>query len=190
MLTAGSYPLESQLNISRDVILEAEVHGSVVLHGQGLVRVFSIIGCVVELAGLNVTGGHADEGGGFRISGATVTVSHSNIFNNSADPRLWTRLDYFDYFGGGGGFHIIDGTVTIANSNIFNNSVHICESYDGWWCLGEGGGVAVSGGFSDVIIKGSSISGNSALLGAGIAVTNGGRLTIINSNVFSEQPSN
>ena len=94
----GSYLLSSQLQINRDVIIEAEVPGTVVLDGQGsYYRVIQISSGTVELIGLNITGGYvsADRGGGIHISGSNTiaTIKGCYIHNNQAQ-RVRLARDY------------------------------------------------------------------------------------------------
>ncbi len=60
VLAPGTYILNAELSITRSVVLEAAVAGSVVLDGQASTRVLNIdpgsLG-VVQLIGLNITGG-------------------------------------------------------------------------------------------------------------------------------------
>ena len=94
-LAEGHYLLSSQLCIRRNVILAAAVPGKVVLDGQGSTRVLGIIGGVVELTGLNITGGYVrggNFGAGIWISHATVTISALQIYSNTLHG-----------YGGGGG---------------------------------------------------------------------------------------
>jgi hypothetical protein len=88
VLLEGSYLLSSQLQINRDVIIEAEIPGTVVLDGQGSTRVMQISSGTVELIGLNITGGLAssDNGGGIHISGSNTiaTIKGCYIYSNEA----------------------------------------------------------------------------------------------------------
>ena len=58
VLEAGTYPLTSQLEISRDLIVEAAQLGTVVLDGQDSTRVLYISSGTVELIGLNIARGY------------------------------------------------------------------------------------------------------------------------------------
>ena len=71
LVEAGHYLLSSQLTVSRNVIIEAEVHGAVVLDGQGSTRLVQIAAGVVELIGVNITGGSGD---GNSVSPRTQTA--------------------------------------------------------------------------------------------------------------------
>ena len=62
LVEAGHYLLSSQLAVSRNVIIEAEVHGAVVLDGQGSTRLVQISAGVMELIGVNITGGSVSSG--------------------------------------------------------------------------------------------------------------------------------
>ena len=58
LLNPGTYPLTSQLEISRDLIVEAAQPGTVVLDGQDSTRVLYISSGTVELIGLNIARGY------------------------------------------------------------------------------------------------------------------------------------
>ena len=122
-LAPGTYALSAELSITRSVVLEAVVPGSVVLDAQArtgqnsacggvcwssLRRVLNInpgsLG-VVQLIGLNITRGSEQAGGGVWIRSGTVTVTSGSIYNNVAKANLGLGLSR------GGGVYIIDGTV-------------------------------------------------------------------------------
>ena len=117
VLASGTYYLSAELNITRSVILEAAVAGSVVLDAQASssisTRVLNVnpgsLG-VVQLIGLNVTGGYNNiDGGGVFINSGTVTLSSCTITGNTAD---------FD----GGGVYVSGGTVTFSSCTITGNT--------------------------------------------------------------------
>jgi hypothetical protein len=95
VLAPGTYILDAELSITRSVVLEAAVAGSVVLDAQASSasqrRVLSInpgsLG-VVQLIGLNITGGYVygSGGGGVFVSSGTVTITSSSIYENTAFP--------------------------------------------------------------------------------------------------------
>eukprot|EP00900_Chrysochromulina_parva_P018284 jgi/Chrpa1/26457/Chrysochromulina_OHIO_Genome00022830-RA len=109
VLAPGTYILNAELSITRSVVLEAAVAGSVVLNAQASSssqrRVLNInpgsLG-VVQLIGLNITGGNtASYGGGVLVSGGSVTISSCTISGNTA--------------ANGGGVYVGGGTVTISS---------------------------------------------------------------------------
>eukprot|EP00900_Chrysochromulina_parva_P017302 jgi/Chrpa1/25573/Chrysochromulina_OHIO_Genome00022343-RA len=87
VLASGTYNLTSELSVSRSVVLEAAVAGSVVLDAQSSSgsprRVLNInpgSSGVVQLIGLNITRGYSENygwtgGGGVYVSGGTVAIS-------------------------------------------------------------------------------------------------------------------
>jgi hypothetical protein len=107
VLVAGTYEFDddmcsneggSALCIDRNVTIEAEVSGSVVLNAKGARRVIYVFAAVrAELVGLNITGGKADyvlEGSHRRLQGGggvyvgSNGVAHfkgCNIHDNTAD---------------------------------------------------------------------------------------------------------
>eukprot|EP00900_Chrysochromulina_parva_P012048 jgi/Chrpa1/20844/Chrysochromulina_OHIO_Genome00023949-RA len=168
VLAPGTYYLRAELSITRSVVLEAAVAGSVVLNAQGSSssprRVLGInpgSSGVVELIGLHITEGYvlgssynaALNGGGVFVR---VAISSCTISGNTADS----------YRGGrGGGVFIQDGTVAISSCTIGGNTAQI------------GGGVFVQGG--TVAISSSTISGNTAENHRGMADGNGGGVGVI-----------
>jgi hypothetical protein len=96
VLAPGTYILSTELSITRSVVLEAAVAGSVVLDAQASSsrqrRVLYInpgsLG-VVQLIGLNITGGYRWDvslrGGGVYISSGTVSFSSCTISGNTAN---------------------------------------------------------------------------------------------------------
>ncbi|KOO53665.1 hypothetical protein Ctob_016672, partial [Chrysochromulina tobinii] len=80
VLAPGTYILGAELSITRSVIIEAAVAGSVVLDAQANEpsprRVLNInpgSSAVVQINRLNITGGYTEEGGGVYIESGTVT---------------------------------------------------------------------------------------------------------------------
>ena len=79
MLRPGTYNLtnamcaDGMLCVTYAVAIEAEVNGTVVLDANRHHRVFHITGTGVELVGLNITGGFADENGNGNVSACFPT---------------------------------------------------------------------------------------------------------------------
>ncbi len=128
-------------------------------------RVISVRGdAVVALAGLTMTGGKADYGGGIHSSGV-VTVTNCAISGNSAN------------YIGGGIYNLGGAKLTVTNSQISENSARI-----------TGGGIN-NGSYGIVTITDSTISKNSAHSGGGIYNDANGILKIIDST-FSGNSAN
>jgi hypothetical protein len=88
VLAPGTYYLSAQLSITRSVVLEAAVTGSVVLDAQGsfsgqriVLNINPGLMGVVRLIGLNITGGYTSNqyGGGVSVTGGTVAISSCTI---------------------------------------------------------------------------------------------------------------
>jgi len=88
VLASGTYNLIAQLSITRSVILEAAVAGSVTLNAQASSSVLNInpgSSGVVQLIGLNITGGYySGSGGGVYVNGGLVTIDSCTITGNTA----------------------------------------------------------------------------------------------------------
>lgn len=115
VLAAGHYALSAELRVTRSVTLEAAVSGSVVLDAQAsessarrVLNINPAASDVVELIGLNITGGYMrSNGGGILISRGQVSLTGCSVYGNTASR--------------GGGVYIGGGDVTFNNVNIHNN---------------------------------------------------------------------
>ncbi len=163
MLTTG------ELMVSKDVDINNNSGESITVSGNNANRVFNInSGKTVSITSLTITGGSepADVGGGIKNSGGTLTLNSSNVYGNTA--------------GIGGGISST-GSLTINNSNIGGTLAGQPNSAT----AGSGGGIQNANG--TVVVKNSSISGNTAnnLSGAGGGIANeiNGVLTVVNSTI-------
>jgi predicted outer membrane repeat protein len=145
-LTTGDSSYISQ------TILDAKQSGSVVRFENN-----ESSGAV--LSGLTLTGGHAVEGGGIFISGASPTLSHLLITGNKA-----YSCEVGDYFkaASGGGIYMEGGNPSISKVRISENSSEA-----------EGGGIYMSS--SDPSMDLVTVQNNTATdLGGGIYFGNSG----------------
>ena len=143
-LTTGDSSYISQ------TILDAKQSGSVVRFENN-----ESSGAV--LSGLTLTGGHAVEGGGIFISGASPTLSHLLITGNKA-----YSCEVGDYFkaASGGGIYMEGGNPSISKVRISENSSEA-----------EGGGIYMSS--SDPSMDLVTVQNNTATdLGGGIYLSN------------------
>ena len=176
------------LNFVRNVVVEAERPGTVVLDGAGfrVIRVHS--GAVVDLIGLDITGtegesGRAHFGGGVAVSG-TARLMSCNIYQNkarfyggglhvgySARAELTNCSIYECSAQWSGGGLMSYGTLIMTNCDIYNNSG------------GSGGGIFVWYGIAT--LDGCAIhDNNGGAAGGGLEVRRLARLTncVIHSN--------
>ena len=166
VLAPGTYYLNAELSITRSVILEAAVAGSVVLDAQASSssprRVLNInpgSSGVVQLIGLNITGGYTDSsGGGVLVWSGTVTFDSCHIYGNTATIG-----------GNGGGVLVWSGAVTFTLSSIYSNTANF------------GGGVLISNENIVANVTNASIYGNQAIDGGNILVTGGSVCAIATS---------
>jgi len=176
VLASGTYYLSAELSITRSVVLEAAVAGSVILNAQASSssprRVLNInpgSSGVVQLIGLHITGGYiVDSGGGVSVYSGTVTITSSWITGNTA---TWAMGLCSNCYGGGGGVFINGGTVTFSSCTITGNTAGF-----GW----AGGGVRVQGG--TVAFTSCTITGNTAGSGGGVFVQSS-TVTITSSSI-------
>ncbi len=108
----------------------------------------------VALAGLTLTGGSFEAGGGVALTGRSeVTLTGCTIKGNSASQ-----------YGGGGAF-ATRGTLTIKDS--------VIEGNESRW----GGGV-LADTVSWIVLEGTTIRGNTAARGGGLAVRDGAKVEL------------
>ncbi|KAL1529501.1 hypothetical protein AB1Y20_000447 [Prymnesium parvum] len=147
MLPAGEYKLNSTLDIGRNVTIEAEAWGSAVLVGGGGESVLRITGGAVELIGLNVTGGNAQERRRLADGGHNVTII-SVIKPSNARHKCPGYCSE-----GGGGVAILGGEVVMTSCNVYAN------------LAANGGGLSISAG--TVAMRDCVVYGNVAQLRTG-----------------------
>jgi len=153
----------AEIVIDNDVILDGG--HDLTVDGNDAHPVFSIPpGATVELRRFTVTGGYAGYGGGVRNQGTAVLVNCA-VSGNRA----------FLYGGGvSNGDTQHEGDMTIIGSTIADNSAEQLE----------GGGGGASGGIASwgtLVVKESTVSGNTAINAGGIGSI--GSATLINSTV-------
>jgi hypothetical protein len=212
VLAPGTYNLTATLSITRSVVLEAAVAGSVVLDAQSSSssprRVLNInpgSSGVVQLIGLNITGGYVNEGVPGALCSETCNYAVDGLCDDGGPGHEYNYDEYYDFSqryrstcnlgsdctdcgprgGWGGGVYVTSGTITITSSSIYENSVQ--STYGG------GGGVYVYSG--DVSIINSQIYSNSApapeyrwCSGAGVYVFSG-TVTITSSSIYGNTAS-
>jgi len=137
-------------------------------------RIFQVrSGGNLILKNIRIAGGDVDGRGGglFVVSGGVLTLSNSTVINNRADI--------------GGGIANQDGSILVSNSAIVDN--HAFEAGSG-----SGGGInirSVSGTASATVID-STISANTARIGAGISIYGEDSSTsVINSTISDNHAS-
>ena len=218
VLAPGTYFLSGELSVTRSVVIEAEVAGSVVLNGGNAFRVLNVnpgSSGVVQLFGLNITGGQVNlywggaYGGGVFIGGGIVTLSSCTITGNT--------IYNAGYNARGSGVYVQGGMVTLSSciitSNTGSSTCH--ESYGGGVYVedgtvdissctisgntllrggchyennGRGGGIYVSSG--TVTITSSSINGNTAGSSSGGVVVDSGTVAFIRSQIYNNGNNN
>jgi predicted outer membrane repeat protein len=120
-----------------------------ILNAQGSGRVFSIVGNVTPtIEYLHLVHGYAEQGGGVYILSATVTLSHNDIYTNTAISK-------------GGGVYLENSTSTIDGNNIYSNTTG---------ASGRGGGLAFIN--SPATLEANTIWANRAHVGGGVELLN------------------
>jgi hypothetical protein len=166
-------------NISDNVNITGLGANKLTVSGNNAVGVFYIdSGKTVNIDGLTIANGKANEGGGIYNEG-TLTVTNSTITDNSASG---TGIAYTDTDGLGGGIYN-DGTLTVINSTISGNSADYIGNGSG----GYGGGIYNEGSLT---VTNSTIAGNSAEDGGGIDNDLGGTVTLTNSTIAGNSAEN
>jgi hypothetical protein len=106
-------------------------------------------------------------------------------------PSGGTATAYLGGYGGaaqGGGLYVSGGSLTIATSTIASNQGTAGPGgRNGYYGLGEGGGLYILSNTGTPTVTGSTLSGNSAYSGGGIA--NYGTLTVSDSTLSGNSAS-
>ncbi len=153
-----------EIAITLDTTIDATGR-TVVLNGNNVNRVFLVSGGAhLELIGLTVTGGNAEDsfgGGIYAGNPSTVTLTNSVVIGNTAS------------LGGGGVYAGTSSTVALANSIVSGNV-----------SLALGGGIYAASS-STVTLTKSVVIGNTASSGGGVYVGNSSTVTLTDSAVRS-----
>ncbi len=183
---------KGDFDITDSVTFENTNISPVIIDGNGLDRVFDIIGSSTTVSISNITiqnGAVIGTGGGINSSG-TLTVTDSTIKNNSSSSfgggilsndgatLIVTRSTISGNTSGsnGGGIYNI-GALTINNSTISGNTA-----------AANGGGISLfSAVAASATINNSTITGNNASTGGGII--NSGMTTSLTNNIVADQLS-
>jgi hypothetical protein len=178
-----------ELLISTDLSIQGLGANRLTVSGNDASRIFNVMGGVdeataidVNIAGLKVTRGLADQGAGINHEGfANLSLTRMVISNNLAQA----------VFSGGGGIRSagIGAHLEITDSVVANNRV---EGLDGSFAT-FGGGILLDE--AAAVINRSTISGNQLIsgpeagtaVGGGIANLNGESLTIISSTIINNR---
>lgn len=160
----------SQLDVSRNLMIDGPGPGALTVSGSGRSRVFQIDpGTTVRIQGITIGNGSADDGGGVLNSG-NLTLADCTVSNNSASGTvgvgggvanagtllaLHCTIAHNTAAASAGGVANA-GALTLTNSVVSMNSAAT-----------DGGGIANQVGRS-VTATDTTISGNAAVTGAGI----------------------
>jgi hypothetical protein len=154
------------LTISSSTVTNNEATGS---RGGGIEsRAAAVPGSasvLIQNSTISLNSASTTGGGVFNDDNSTLTIVSSSFSGNTADK--------------GGGIYNYRGDLTLSNSIITNNqATDVFPNGTGGGICNEGDGVGIS-----VLIKNSSISGNTASLGGGISNSNSSFLTISSSSI-------
>ena len=134
----------------------------VTVSGGGQSQVFNIAGGSATLSGLTISGGSAQNGGGFENSGGTLTLSNVIVSGNTAT-------------GNGGGIYTTSGGSTTLNGVTVSGNT-----------AASGGGAVVGSGAVSTLTN-VTIAGNTATASGGGLADLGGTLTVINVTISNNQ---
>ena len=179
-LPAGTYTLSivgvnedaaatGDLDITDDLILTGVETASTIIDGDGIDRVFQVIGTItVDISGVTIKNGYegSSVGGGIRNEYATLTLNNITVSNNTA-------------VHGGGIYNTTGGVLTLTNSTIQDNSA---STY--------GGGIDNYG--ATLTLSNSTITGNNAGSNGG-GIYNGvntGTATLVNATITNNTTDN
>ena len=187
--------LVATIDITRDLTIDGPGSSSLVVSGNGAVDVFDVAsGVTATISGLTIEKGSSPDGGGI-LSDGTLTVTDSNLSDNSAATAgggIWntgtltvrgsTVSGNSAGYYGAGIYSGPGGTLTIASSIVSDNVVKDVDlEYPGY---AFGGGIFAYGATS---MTASTVSGNSIVGigggGDGGGIYSDGTLALTDSSV-------
>ncbi len=151
LVTAAAVDEDSasgDLDVDGDLTLLGNGAQNTTLNGNAIDRVLDIHGGVVQIEGMTIAGGNADDGadgGGIRNDGADVRLRRVSVDGNSAQN--------------GGGILNASGKLSLMESSVVQNTAQ-----------GSGGGILNQ---VELTLENVTISGNHADVGGGIAGAGG-----------------
>jgi hypothetical protein len=199
------YLTSGELQINKNLDIKGLGGSDLTVSGSGSSRIFDITDSAVDatIAGLTITGGSADNGGGIHSDG-TLTVIDSTITSNLAGSNspvptsgggiyndgtmtiVSSTITGNSAFYGGGIYN--DGTMTILSSTITGNSASV--SVAAYRFSGFGGGVYNVG---ELNVTDCTLTGNDASLGGAISngdPYNGGGMMTLSSTTIANNSAN
>jgi CSLREA domain-containing protein len=154
-----------ELLISSNMTITGTGASNLIISGGNASLVMYAGSTTVNLSQLTITGGSNPTGGPDGGSGGAISIGSSAVLNVSQSVISGNSAGF------GAGIYSNGGAVTLLNSTVSNNTAS-----------GDGGGVYANGQTSTTTITNSTISGNSAT-GVGIAIVNGGTMTVRNTTI-------
>lgn len=149
--------LGSQIGIANEITIQGNGANATVINPGGNSRAFVVFSAgVFNLSGVMIINGKSDTGGAIRNAGTTVISSSTMTINNAIDS-------------GGAIFNV--GKLTLIDSAVAFNSA-----------TNDGGGIAQNNGPARLRILNSTVSGNVADYGGGVANILG-RASIVSSTI-------
>ena len=188
------------LLLDRTVQIDATALTSLTINAQVNSRVVTNMAADVELLGLTLVGGKADNGGGIYNYEGVLAVTDSTISGNSAESSgggIFNSYGTLSVTGstisnnsasshGGGVYN--NGTLTITDSKISENSATGFIGPGGILSSSFGGGISSSSGM--LTVTNSTISGNSAGSQGGGIHNSYGTLTVTSSTIAGNSTGN
>jgi hypothetical protein len=128
---SGTITLTSgELAINQDLTISGPGASVITVSGNNASRVFDLTSsqATVSLAGLTITQGSAQDGGGVYIAGGTATITHCVMTGNTANGSLGGD----GAAGAGGGVYVASGNVSIASSMVTANQANGSQGGPGY----------------------------------------------------------
>lgn len=182
----GTYILEN-ININKNLVLQAINGGSAIINANGINRIFSIgYNKNIIINGLTfINGKTTGNGGAISFNSGNLTIINCKFFNNSAD-------------GSGGAIYLRSGNLNISNTSFINNyanednggavladNIHITHSnFTNNIADGSGGAIRA---YYNLIISDSIFTNNTSIKGQG--GVSYAKNTTVNNSVFVNNTS-
>lgn len=172
-LAGATVPLESALEVGKDVTVDGSAAPGLTLSGEGRTRVLVVRkSATVEVRHLSVVRGRAQAlAGGVLVDGA-LTLDHVTVADSVSVGEDGDAGNVF--WQGGGGIYVGDGAdLVLRDSTVRDNDALGGNG-------GNGGGLHVGAG-ATALIERSTISGNTGNVGG--ALRSRGDVTVVNSTL-------
>ncbi|WP_121666461.1 T9SS type A sorting domain-containing protein [Mesonia aquimarina] len=186
--------LNSELIIDKSITIDGGTLVNIVIDADSNGRAFNITSGTVTMNNVDIINGVADDGGAIKLANSTLTISDSNLMDNTANGASGSGGAIYVDAGGtllvndseisnnvanraGGGIEDNSGAglnITLNNVNLDNNNAGVAPATA---APGNGGGLHITGA-GDAEITGGTVNNNVAAAEGGGLWNGSGSMTV------------